>query len=112
MSQIYVIKELDANNGKVTLLDSTAQFIEAKICETEEKTTATSTQGIATVLGFITNPKLISEFSYGTGKPFIWDSEKKELLQRCEDSLATKSFKKYSIEDRIMLSDWILHERN
>lgn len=49
MSQIYVIKELDANNGKVTLLDSTAQFIEAKICETEEKTTATSTQGIATV---------------------------------------------------------------
>lgn len=106
MSQIYIIKELDAINGKVTLLDSTAQFIEAKICETEEETTATSTRGIATVLGFITNPNLISEFYYGEGKPFVWDSEKKKVLQRCEDNLATKSFKKYSVEDRIMLSDW------
>lgn len=106
MSQVYVIKGLDAVNGKVTLLDSTRKCIDAKLCETTEETTVKSERGAATVLGFITNPYLISEFSYGEGKPLVWDSEKKELLQQCENNLATKPFKRYSIEDRIMLSDW------
>ena len=112
MSQIYVIKGLDIINGKITLLDCTQKVIEAtKICETDKETTVISVKGIATVLGFITNPNLISEFSYGDGKPFIWDSEKKQLLQHCEDTLAIKPFKRYSIDDRIVLSDWILQEK-
>lgn len=112
MGQIYVIKELDTVNSKVTLLDSTLKFIEANICEMAEETIAISTEGTATVLGFITNPNLISEFSYGEGKPYVWNSEKKELLRQCEDTLATKPFKKYSVGDRIMLSNWKLQEKS
>lgn len=115
MNQIYVIKDLDVVNGKATILDSTKKYIEVKVYETEEETKVISTMGVATVLGFITNPNLISDFSYGEGKPFIWDSEKKELLRQCEDTLAIKPFKRYSIQDRIMLSEWkplVDHDNN
>jgi len=106
MDKAYIIKSLDAANGMMTILDSTQHSIVAKVCETEESTTVTSEQGIATVLGFIPKPKLISKISYGDGKPYVWDSEKKGLLLPCEDVLESKNFEDYSVEDWIILSEW------
>ena len=106
MDKAYIIKRLDAANGVITILDSTQHSIIAKVCETKESTTVTSKQGIATVLGFISKPKLISEISYGDGKPYVWDSENKKLLLQCEDVLENKNFEDYSVEDWIILSEW------
>ena len=106
MDKAYIIKRLDAANGMITILDSTQHSIIAKVCETKESTTVTSKQGIATVLGFISKPKLISEISYGDGKPYVWGSEKKKLLLQCEDVLENKNFEDYSVEDWIILSEW------
>lgn len=106
MNKAYIIKGLDAANGMITILDNTQHSIVAKVCETKEGTTVTSEQGIATVLGFIPKPKLISKISYGDGKPYVWDSEKKELLLPCEDVLESKNFENYSVEDWIILSEW------
>lgn len=101
--ELYIVSSIDYDNYEITLFDINHHELRASIVhESDNRTIVALGSLVAEVLGFLTNPLLIGECLYS----FLLSGFENNIEERCEESLAYKNFRRYSVGDIIMLTEW------